>query len=422
MSTDMVSVDEFRGQARAWIEANLEPLPRGESGRMLRGLDHKTVEGIRPERALQKKLFEGGYAGISFPKEYGGRGLTLLHERAFHEEALRFRTPDFGIAGGTTMGVCARTMLAHASPEFLRRHIPKILAGEELWVQFFSEPEAGSDLAAVRTRAVRDGDRWILTGAKIWTSGAYYADYGMCLARTNWDVPKHRGLTWFAVRTSAKGVTVRPVKEINGDAEFCEEFFDEVELTDDDLIGEVDQGWTVAQTMLVHERGGGGNAMPRLPSSHGMAPDLVSLARRSGRDKDPVARQLIARAAINDFATAQLNTRIASRMRAAKTMNPGIASYSKLALGVLLPMRAKFAMEIGRGHSIAWAPGDVDGMTPTLNYLNSRIMSIAGGTNEVQRNGIGERVLGLPREPSFDTNKPFNEVLRNAKNWSGTPD
>jgi alkylation response protein AidB-like acyl-CoA dehydrogenase len=140
MSEDLIDVDTFREQARNWMEANLERRPPGQGGPRLRGVDHKTVEGIAKERALQRKLFDGGFAGISFPKEYGGAGLTLAHERAFNQEAAPFRTPDFGVAGGTTFGVCSRTMLVHGSPEFLSTHIPRILAGEELWVQFFSEP------------------------------------------------------------------------------------------------------------------------------------------------------------------------------------------------------------------------------------------------------------------------------------------
>jgi len=416
---DQLDVDTFRRQAQEWLAANLERRDPAKSVTRLRGVDHKTVEGIKVERAVQRKLYEGGYAGISFPKEYGGRGLTLAHERAFNEEARPYHTPDLGIAGGTTFGVCSRTLLAHASPEFLQRHVPKILAGEELWVQFFSEPEAGSDLAGIRTRATRDGERWILNGAKIWSSGAYYADYGMCLARTNWDAPKHRGLTWFAVRTDAPGVTIQPITEINGDAEFCQEFFDDVELSDADIIGEVDQGWRVAQTMLVFERGGGGSALtgPALPRS--LAPDLVSLARRVNRDKDPLVRQLIARAHINDYAQQHLGTRIASRMRAAQGMDAGIAAYGKLAMGTLLPIRARIGMQIGGPEALLWEPNDIKGMTSSLNYLNGRVMSIAGGTNEMQRNAIGERVLGLPREPSFDSNKPFSEVLRDARNWSG---
>ena len=325
--------------------------------------------------------------------------------------------PELGSAGVTTMGVCRQTMLAHASPAFLRLHIPKILAGEELWVQFFSEPEAGSDLAGVRTRATRDGDRWILNGSKMWSSGASYADYGMCLARTDWDVPKHKGLTWFAVRTDAPGVTVQPIREINGNEEFCQEFFDDVELTDEDVIGEVNQGWAVAQSMLVFERSVSAANLRPEPSGRELAPDLVALARQVGREKDPLVRQLIARAHINDYAHSQLNLRVAGLMRRSKGINPGIAAYGKLAMGTFLPIRARIGMEIGRGQTVLWEAGEGDGMATALNYLNGRIASIAGGTNEMQRNGIGERVLGLPREPSSDIDRPFSEVLRNAERW-----
>jgi alkylation response protein AidB-like acyl-CoA dehydrogenase len=419
MTDDVMDIETFRQQARTWLAGNLEQRGPRHRGPRLRGVDHKTIEGIAIQRAIQRRLYDGGYAGISFPKEYGGRGLTLAHERAFNEEAEGYLLPDLGVAGGTTFGVCVRTMLAHASPEFLLRHIPKILAGEELWVQFFSEPEAGSDLAGIRTRATRDGERWILNGAKIWSSGAYYADYGMCLARTNWDVPKHRGLTWFAVSTTAPGVLVQPITEINGDAEFCQEFFDDVELSDADVIGEVDQGWRVAQTMLVFERGGGGSSLPVPSGTGGLAPDLVALARRTHRDQDPVVRQLIARAHINDYAQQQLSVRIASRMRAAQGMDSGVAAYLKLAGGTLLPIRARIGMQVGGAEALLWEHGDVEGMTSSINYLNGRVMSIAGGTNEMQRNAIGERVLGLPREPSFDTTKPFTDVVRNARHWSG---
>lgn len=412
------SIEEFRRQAREWIEANLERRNSAQGTHKPRGIDHKTVDGIREQRAIQRKIFEGGYAGISYPVEYGGRGLTIDHERAFNEEAAPFATPDFGVAGGTTFSVCARTMLAHASPEFLLKHIPAILAGDELWVQFFSEPEAGSDLAGIRTRATRDGDHWVINGAKIWSSGAYYADYGMCLARTNWDVPKHRGLTWFAVPTSAKGVTVQPITEINGDAEFCQEFLDDVELTDSDVIGEVNQGWRVAQTMLVFERGGG-DAAPASGRSREIAPDLVRLARRVGRDQDSNVRQLIARAQINDFAMECLSDRIAARLKASNGMDSGVAAYLKLAVGTLGPIRARIGLQVGGAHALLWEDKDVEGMTPAVNFLNGRLMSIAGGTNEMQRNGIGERVLGLPREPSFDTTKPFSDVLRDSRDWSG---
>jgi len=419
VSDDARDLAGYRRQVQTWLVDNMEPRITSAILQRTRGAHHKTVEYIATQRPIQRKLYEAGYAGISWPEEYGGQGLTPAHERVFNEEAERYVLPDLGRAGAMTMGVCGQTLLAHASPEFLKRHIPKMLAAEELWVQFFSEPEAGSDLAGIRTRATREGDRWILNGSKIWSTGAYYADYGLCLARTDWDVPKHRGLSWFAVRCDAPGVTVQPIREINGNEEFCQEFFDDVELTDDDIIGEVNQGWAVAQTMLVFERCGA-NTLPRPSGPRKLAPDLVALARRVGREKDAHVRQLIARAHINDYAHDQLGRRIADLMRGSKGMDSGAAAYVKLATGTFQPIRARIGIEIGRGQALTWGHSDADGMITSLNYLNGRIMSIAGGTNEMQRNGIGERVLGLPREPSLDTDRPFNEVIRNAQKWSGS--
>ncbi|MDH4364359.1 MAG: acyl-CoA dehydrogenase family protein, partial [Acidimicrobiia bacterium] len=256
MSSDVTDIETFRREARAWIKANLEPRPKAlVGGRPDR--EASTPEDIAAARVLQRKLFDAGWAGLSYPAEYGGRGLTALHERVWREEALDYHSPDFGVAGGVTFGAIGRSLVAHCTPEFLQQHIPKILAGEELWCQFYSEPEAGSDLAGIRTRAVQDGERWIISGSKIWSSGAYLADWAMCLARTDWSVPKHRGLTWFAIPTNAEGVEIRQIRQINGNAEFCEEFLDEVEVTEADVIGEVNKGWAVTQTMLVYERGAG---------------------------------------------------------------------------------------------------------------------------------------------------------------------
>jgi alkylation response protein AidB-like acyl-CoA dehydrogenase len=415
MSNTDISLEDFRAEARAWIQANLEPRASVDlSGRSER--EALTPEDIATARALQRKLFDGGFAGISYPVEYGGRGLTALHERVFREESLAFETPNFGAVGGVTFGAIGRSLIEHCPPEFLQQHIPKILSGEEMWCQFYSEPEAGSDLAGIRTRAVRDGERWIISGSKIWSSGAYLADWAMCLARTDWGAPKHRGLTWFAVPTDAKGVTIRQIQQINGNAEFCEEFLDEVEVTDADIIGEVNKGWAVTQTMLVYERGAGEMGATTVEPRE-LAPDLVALARRVGRLEDPAARQAIAKAHINDYAQYHLGHRIADRLRASATPDPHVAAYGKLASGVLAPIRARLAMEVGGPAALAWASGDEEQGRPALDYLNGRVTSIAAGTNEMQRNGIGERVLGLPREPSFDTNKPFTEVLKSARSW-----
>ena len=410
-----IEIEQFRSEARAWLEAHMEPAPRESR---LGSSESRTPEEIAASRTLQRKLFDGGWAGISYPKDYGGRGLSAAHERAFRQEALGYVMPDFGGAGHVMFGAIGRSLLAHASPPFLLRHIPKLLSGEELWCQFYSEPEAGSDLAGIRTSATRDGDRWILRGSKIWSTGANHADYAMCLARTDWNAPKHRGLTWFAVPTNAKGLTIRTIVQINGAAGFCEEFLDDVEVTDDDIIGEVNRGWTVAQTMLVYERGAGDAGRAPVEPRR-LAPDLVALADKVGRASDPVARQLVAHAHVNDYVQFHLGRRVAARLRSAETPDPAVAAYGKLAAGTLAPIRARIAVEIAGVHALGWHTGAVSGRLPATDYLNGRMGSIAAGTNEMQRNGIGERILGLPREPSFDSNKPFNEVVQAARNWDG---
>ncbi|MCU1503160.1 MAG: acyl-CoA dehydrogenase protein [Ilumatobacteraceae bacterium] len=415
MTDTQMDVDQFRAEARAWITSNLERRPAGADAEA-RGV--RTDEEIVAARALQRRLFDAGFAGITYPAEYGGRGLTAAHERAFREESADFVMPDFGAVGGVTVGPIGRSLLEHGSPEFLQWHIPRILSGETIWCQFYSEPEAGSDLAGIRTRATRDGDQWLLNGSKIWSTGAFHANWAMCLARTDWDAPKHRGLTWFAVPTNAPGLTIRPITQINGTAEFCEEFLDEVVVTDADIIGEVNHGWSVTQTMLVYERGAGESGVS-LMEPRELAPDLVELARRGGRTDDPAIRQAIARAHVADYAQFHLGARIAARLRSASTPDPAVAAYSKLARGVYTPLRARAAIEIGGSDALTWPEGDDAGQRPAIDYLNGRIVSIAAGSNEMQRNGIGERVLGLPREPSFDSSIPFNEVLRKSRGWNG---
>jgi alkylation response protein AidB-like acyl-CoA dehydrogenase len=365
-------------------------------------------------------VYEAGYAGITWPSEYGGQALDIAFERAFQAEARAFVMPDLGTVGGATFGVCAPTMLAHASPKFLRLHIPRILAGDEIVSQFFSDPDAGSDLAGVRTQAVRDGDRWILNGSKIWSSGAYYADVGLCLARTNWDVPKHRGLTWFAVPTDAAGVSIQRIRQINGNSEFCQEFFDDVELTDDDRVGEVDDGWTVTQTMLFYERGGGATRGQGSGKSRTrVARDVADLARAGDRLSDPEVRDLVARVHVDDLVRSALGRRLVGLMAADPASAASVASYAKLSSGVFDPLRANLVMQIAGESGAVWDNETDPGAVAATGLLNSRFMAIAGGTDQMQRNSIGERVLGLPREPTFDSRKPFRDVVRDSRNWSG---
>jgi alkylation response protein AidB-like acyl-CoA dehydrogenase len=416
-ATDATSdVDEYRQRARVWLADNVA---RREGPVAHHDIDYYTPAVIAANRALQRTLFDGGYAGITWPKEYGGGGLPAAFEAIFDEEAQGYVMPDFGILSGTTFGVCVPTMLAHASPELLASFIPKVLSGDALVCQFFSEPSSGSDLAGARTSATKDGDQWILNGQKIWSTYAHLADWGLCLARTDWEVPKHSGLTWFAVPCDSPGLTIRPIRQINDTSEFCEDFFDDVAVPDENRVGDVNQGWTVTQTMLVLERGGGRSGDGRGFTGPGpLASDLVRVARQAGRLDEPVVRQKLARAHTNDFVGRALASRIGELGRLGR-LNAGVAAYGKLFTGTYNPIRARIAVEIGGAGAMTWQDEDDHGADVSLGYLNGRIMSIAGGTNETQRNGIGERALGLPREPSFDTNKPFSQVLRDAQNWSG---
>jgi alkylation response protein AidB-like acyl-CoA dehydrogenase len=318
-----------------------------------------------------------------------------------------------------TQTIVLPTLLAHASEDQKRAWIPRILRGEEIWVQLLSEPGAGSDLAGILTRATRDGERWVLNGSKVWSSGAMSADFGICLARTNWDVPKHRGLTWFKVPLRDPAVTVRPVREINGGSEFCEEFLDDVAVGDDMVIGPVDGGWPIASFMLGVERSGAGGAAGAHGAGRGarrLAPDLVELAQGRGTTGDAAVRQLIARAHINDYVQAQLTRRCVEAMAAGKA-DATVASLIKLGLGIVQPLRAAAAMEIAGRLGAAWEHEGGPGHTAALNFLNGRIMSIAGGSDQIQRNIVSERILGLPREPSVDGDRPFREVLRDARHW-----
>ncbi|MCU1454181.1 MAG: putative acyl-CoA dehydrogenase [Acidimicrobiales bacterium] len=412
----MSDLDAYRTQARAWLAANLTPK---DPSKVLRAAHGASPEQLAADRALQKVVYEAGYLGIALPAEYGGQGLTKQHQRIWNEESARYAVPaPGGIASHVTLGIVMPTILAHASEQQKRAWVPKMLSGDELWVQLLSEPGAGSDLAGLLTRATLDGESWVLNGTKVWSSGAMSADFGVCLARTDWDAPKHKGLTWFKVPLADDRVTVRPIREINGSAEFCEEFLDDVVVGPEMVIGEVNEGWAITNTMLAVERGAGAaqsGATPA-PSDRRLAPDLVALAERRGTSGDPAVRQLIARAHINDFMQAQLTRRLGEAM-VAGSVQPVVASFIKLGLGIVQPQRAAAAMEIAGRGGVAWALDDDPGSTASVNFLNGRIMSIAGGSNQIQRNIVSERILGLPREPSPDGDKPFRDVLRDARSW-----
>ncbi|MGC1155570.1 acyl-CoA dehydrogenase family protein, partial [Mycobacterium sp.] len=247
-SADVESIDEFRARARAWLAEHMPPIDPAAPPAA-----HRDEEGCwQRARELQNRLYEGGFAGICFPREYGGLGLDYEYQQAFDEESLSYELPL--ILNTPTFTICCATLLDTGSEEQKRQHIAAALRGDEVLVQLLSEPSGGSDLAGVITRAERDGDRWVLNGAKTWSTSAFAADYALCLARTNWDVPKHDGLTMFLVPIKHPGITLRRITQLNGSTEFCEEFLDGVDVGDDAVVGDVDGGWAVASRQLYHER------------------------------------------------------------------------------------------------------------------------------------------------------------------------
>jgi alkylation response protein AidB-like acyl-CoA dehydrogenase len=415
-SPDVPDLDEYREQVQAWLRDNL---PRRQANSPLRAGHDISPEQLASERAQQRRLYEAGYAGIAIPVEYGGQGLSVAHEKVWQREASSYALPmPGGIAFGVTVGIVLPTVLAYASEDQKRSWVPKMLSADEIWVQLLSEPGAGSDLAAVLTRATQAGEDWVLNGTKVWSSGAMSADYGVCLARTNWDVPKHRGLTWFKVPLRDDHVTVRPIREVNGGADFCEEFLDDVVVGPEMVLGEVDGGWPIANAMLGFERTNIGNAagQPSGARNHRSLPaDLLTAADIANAASDPLARQAIARIHAEDVVLGMLARRIGAAVMKGQ-MDAGAVSYLKLGQGTLQPDRACVAMEIAARGAVAWT-AESAGQELATSYLNGRIMAIAGGSNQIQRNIISERVLGLPREPSEDRGKSFSDVLRDARNW-----
>jgi alkylation response protein AidB-like acyl-CoA dehydrogenase len=393
----MESIESFRARAKAWLAENAAPvdrtLPYTESA----------------DRALQANLAAGGFAGITLPVEYGGQGLTFQHQKVFYEEARDYDLPTGFVV---SLAMLAPTLVDHASPDFLHEHLPRMLAGEEMWIQLLSEPAGGSDLAGAITSATRDGDAWVLNGSKIWSTGAATADFGMCLARTDWDAPKHSGLTMFALPLRAPGVTITPIRKSDGTDEFCQEFFDDVIIPTNSVIGEVHGGWAVAQTLLLHERnstGGVGHAIGIHPQGESVTgvQDLFALA--GPRRQSPTTRQLLAEAYMNAVVQEYASARIMSGYRSGKLSGPW-GSLLKLSAAVRDYRRGEIALIVSGSDGVAWS--DIDDVNGPIGsqWLTAKVLSIAGGTNEMQRNIISERLLNLPREVAADRGVPFREV------------
>ena len=393
----------IRAEARAWLESVANRRGEGEGDwRAFRAkTDEQDAAQLEAGRAWQRTKFEAGWAAPHWPAEHGGQGRSGIEAGVVSEEERHFDVPaSFFVVG---IDMAGPTLMAHGTPEQQKRYLEPMLRGDEVWCQLFSEPGSGSDLASLSTRAVRDGDEWVLTGQKVWTSSAHIADWGICLARTDPGVAKHAGITYFLVDMHAPGVEVRPLRQIDGAIHFNEVFLDGVRVPPDQVVGEVGDGWRVARTTLTAERtsiGGGGQTGPK---------ELIDLARRCGRTADPVLRQELARA----YTRAQLQRWLVFRVRTAvaKGVPPGPeASILKLLNSHQVEHVGDLLMSILGADALLWDADAPDGGFWQDMFLMQWSSRIGGGTEEIQRNILGERVLGLPREPDPSKGTPWKDL------------
>jgi len=415
------TLESFRARARAFAQANLAPFEPGMTIGPLRNdrTDGEELAAVARDRAVQRMLFDAELAGVCFPAEYGGQGLTPEYQRVLNDELAGYEFP--ARLQAPTLSPCAAVLLDFGTEEQKRQHIPAILRGEEIWMQFLSEPSGGSDVAGALTSAVRDGEEWVLNGSKIWTTGAWWSDWGLCLARTNWDVPKHRGLTVFILPIRQPGLEVHRIEMLNGSKEFCQEFMTDVRVPDSDRLGDVDDGWTVGTRWMFHERMLTNSPLVTVPLGFGNAGTgmgtMANVARDAGRSADPLARDLIGQAQALEVVGRELRLRIGSGIGSGALPDQS-AAIGRLFDGVATAQLRTIAFEIAGAAGAAWTEHDGELADRGVDYLMRQVSTIGGGTTEMARNVISERVLGMPRERSLDKDVPFRDVPRGA---SGRP-
>ena len=386
----------FRDEVRDWLKRNL---PRSWVERLHGGSDIPRADAYEFLRQWQGKLNEAGFVGLTWPKESGGRGLTFMEEMILQQEMALAKAPP--VLNILAVGMAGPTIIAYGTEEQKKRYPPKMLSCEEIWCQGYSEPNAGSDLAAVQTRAVKEGEYYVVNGQKVWTSLAHIADWMMLLARTDPDAPKHKGITYFLLDMKSPGVTVKPLKQITGDAEFNEVYFDNVRVHESQILGGVNNGWGVGLTTLMYERlalGFGIQVRLRIALD-----GLVELARHTVKNgvpvtQDPVMRQKLAQMWIDTEVFKYTGARAITKLLKGELPGPE-ASTGKMMWVEGHQRLQELAMEIEGPFSqlTQGSPWAVAGGLWQHTFLRSRANSIEGGTTEIQRNIIGERVLGLPK-------------------------
>jgi acyl-CoA dehydrogenase len=398
----------FRAEARAWLDANAKRKVDAEQRISVVGGYRDDPASVLEAKRWQATMADAGWAAIHWPRAYGGRGASALESTVLFEELARYDVPDMLFSIGIAM--IGPTIIAHGSDEQKERYLQPMRRGEEIWCQLWSEPDAGSDLAGLKAKAERDGDEYVLTGQKVWTSGAHYCDFGLGIFRTDPSVPKHKGISCFIVDLRTPGITIRPLRQITGAAHFNEVFFDEARIPATNLVGEAHDGWRVARTTLMNER----YATGTLGSTQSSFDALVGLATTPRPDgtcpaDHPVVRQELARVftlgRLFDLTNARVRTSIA------RDGIPGVeGSILKLAIAELGTRVADLGVGIlGASGGLAGDGAAEAGRWPEA-LLGSFAMHIGGGTDEVQRNIVGEMVLGLPREPDHSREVPFREL------------
>ena len=379
----------FRDEFRAWLKANVPaPWTKGGLGSESGG------EYVDYLKRWQRTLFEGGWAGIAWPKKFGGRGATLMQQAIFQEELALADAPH--LIGTIGLSLVGPTIIALGSEEQKARHLAPILAGDEIWCQGFSEPNAGSDLASLGTKAVRDGDDFVVNGQKIWTSFAQMADYCLLLVRTDFESPKHKGITCLLADMKTPGISVRPLRQMSGDSGFNEVFFSDVRIPVTQVLGQVNNGWTTAITALMNERANLGTGIQVIFKRNLNA--LIARSRtvdRNGRpaSEDPIVRQKLAQAYL-ELEILRLNTNRALTSLSRSGVPGAEGSIQKIYWSEMNQRTQQIAQEIlgPYGQLI-----DFDGGVWQYAYLRSRGNTIEAGTSEIQRNIVAERVLGLPK-------------------------
>ena len=387
----------FRKKAKAWLKANVP------SEKDMQGMDF-----IARAKFWQKRKYDAGWACIRWPKEHGGRGASAIEQVIWNQEEGKHETPENIFMIGH--GMCAPTMMAWATEEQNREHLPPLASGEQVWCQMFSEPAGGSDLAALRTRAEKDGDDWLINGQKIWTSGAHFCDWGVIVLRTDPTVPKHQGLTYFFVDMKSPGIEVKPIRQISGGANFNEVYFTDVRVPDAQRLGAVGQGWQVAITTLMNERAsiGAGGGGVNFKSVHALAKQV----QLNGR---PAIEDSSVRAKLADWYVQESGLKYTG-YRSITALSKGELPGPENSIGKLVgaPKQqdmASFALDLMEASGALWDPAlsEAAGLFQSA-YMNAPGLRIAGGTDEIMANIIAERVLGLPQDVRVDKGIPFNQV------------